>query len=60
MSVENPKVDYTPNYLNLKVQLRKVYELMNNREYSAAAALADHMAAECRLLRTAIKSHVQH
>jgi hypothetical protein len=60
MKAKDSKVDYAPHYLELKNGLKTVYELLNKGEYLSAATLVDKMTVECRLLRTAIKSHVKH
>ena len=59
MKVEDPKVDYAPHYLQIQTHLHTVYDLLKNHNYIDAATFVDQMTVECRLLRTAIKSHVK-
>ena len=59
MEINDAKVDYAPHYLHLEANLKSVHDLLKRGNYVDAATIVDQMVVECRLLRTAIKSHVK-
>lgn len=58
MKVEDIKVDYAPHYLEIESNLKIVHEMLKRGNYVEALSVVDEITVECRLLRTAIKSHV--
>ena len=60
MKIEDAKVDFAPHYLMIENHLKEVHDLLKRGNYVNAATIVDQMIVECRLLRTAIKSHVPH
>lgn len=59
MKIEDAKVDFAPHYLLVEAHLKTVHDLLKRGNYVDAATFVDQMVVECRLLRTAIKSHVK-
>ena len=51
-------LDYSIHELEVKRLLKEVHDLLLKKEFATAAAQADKAVVELRLLRTAIKSHV--
>ena len=53
------QLDYSPHYLQAKQNLTKIYELLNKRDIIPAASLIDETIVELRLMRNAVKTHVE-
>lgn len=53
------KLDYSLFYLEAKKKLNEAYELLKKHKYEEAALLLDDTVAEVRLMKIAVKSHVE-
>lgn len=53
------KVDYAPYYLEAKKKLQEAHELLLKNRFVEAASLLDEVAVEVRMMRAAVKSHVE-
>lgn len=51
-------LDHSVHELELKKLLKEVHDLLLKQRYVEAASRADEAIVELRLLRTAIKSHI--
>jgi hypothetical protein len=60
MSVKDTKVDYAPHHIIIENHLKLVHDLLKCNNYKDAAATAEQMMVECRLLRNAIRSYDKH
>lgn len=52
-------LDYSPYYLDAKTKLKEVHDLLNKQRYIDAASLLDEVVVELRMMRAAIKSHIE-
>lgn len=53
------KLDYAPHYLEAKKKLNEAHELLLKNRFVDAAGLIDQIVVELRLMRAAVKSHVE-
>lgn len=53
------KLDYAPYYLNAKKRLKEAHELLLKNQFEEAATLLDEVVIEVRMMRVAVKSHVE-
>ncbi len=53
------KIDYAPYYLNAKARLQEAYDALKEGKYKEAVEILDDAAIEVRLMRVAVKSHVE-
>lgn len=53
------KVDYAPHYLEAKKKLDEAYKMLLVHDYEDAATLISDTIAELRLMRAAVRSHVE-
>lgn len=51
-------LDYSPHYLEAKSKLGDIYALLNKKEFVAAATLIDEAIVELRMMRAAVKTHM--
>lgn len=52
-------LDYASHELEAKRLLKETHNLLLNKEYVAAASTIDATIVELRLMRTAVKSHIE-
>lgn len=52
------KLDYAPHLLEVKKQVKEVYDLLNRNKFGEAAGKVEFMLAELRLMKAAINSHI--
>lgn len=53
------KLDFAPYYLDVKKKLQEVHELLLKNQFVEAASKLDEVAVEVRMMRAAVKSHVE-
>lgn len=53
------KLDYAPYYLDAKKKLQEAHELLLKNQFVEAASKLDEVAVEVRMMRAAVKSHVE-
>ena len=53
------KLDYAPYYIDAKKKLDEVHELLKKNRYIEAKTLIDEVVVELRMMRAAVKSHVE-
>lgn len=53
------KMDYSPYYLEAKKKLDEAYDALKTNQYETAALLLEEAVAEVRLMKIAVKSHVE-
>lgn len=53
------KIDYAPHYLIAKKNIHDVYKKLNDGEFTESVLLIDQTIAELRLMRAAVKSHME-
>jgi hypothetical protein len=53
------KLDYAPHYLEAKKKLQETHELLLKNRFIEAAAKIDDIVVELRMMRAAVKSHVE-
>lgn len=53
------KIDYAPYYLDAKKKLQEAHDLLLKNRFVEAASLLDEVAVEVRMMRAAVKSHVE-
>ena len=53
------KIDYAPHYLEAKKKLGEAHELLLKNRFVDAAGLIDQAVVELRMMRAAVKSHVE-
>lgn len=53
------KLDYAPHYIAADKKLKEAYELILKRRFIEASTLLDEVAVEVRMMRVAVKSHVE-
>lgn len=53
------KLDYAPHYLEAKKKLTEAHELLLKNRFVEAAGVIDQIVVELRLMRAAVKSHVE-
>jgi hypothetical protein len=53
------KIDYAPHYLEAKKKIDEAYRMLLVHEYEDAATLISDTIAELRLMRAAVRSHVE-
>jgi len=53
------KIDYAPHYLETKKKLTEVHELLLKNKFKEAAGMINEIIVELRLMRAAVKSHVE-
>ena len=53
------KLDYAPYYLEAKKKLDEAHKLLLKNQFIEAASLLDEVAVEVRMMRAAVKSHVE-
>lgn len=52
-------IDYAPHYLETKKKLTEVHELLLKNKFKEAAGTINEIIVELRLMRAAVKSHVE-
>jgi hypothetical protein len=52
-------LDYASHELEAKRLLKEIHGLLLDKDYVAAASTIDTVIVELRLMRTAVKSHIQ-
>jgi hypothetical protein len=52
-------LDYASHELEAKRLLKEIHSFLLNKEFVAAASTIDAVIVELRLMRTAVKSHIQ-
>jgi non-homologous end joining protein Ku len=55
----NKKIDFAPYYLEADKKMKEAYELLKVSKYEEAAVLIDEATIELRMMRVAVKSHVE-
>jgi len=53
------EIDYAPYYLEAKKKLGEAHALLNKQQYSEAASAINEIIVELRMMRVAIKSHME-
>lgn len=53
------KIDYAPHYLIAKKNIHDMYKQLNTGEFTEAASLIDQTIVELRLIRAAVKTHME-
>ena len=53
------KIDYTPYYLDALNKLKEVHDLLKKNAFEEAATKLDESMVELRMMRIAVKSHVE-
>lgn len=53
------EIDYAPYYLEAKKKLSEAHALLNKQQYSEAASAINEIIVELRMMRVAIKSHME-
>ena len=53
------RVDYAPHYLETKKKLTEVHELLLKNKFKEAAGMINEIIVELRMMRAAVKSHVE-
>lgn len=53
------RLDYAPYYLETKKKLTEVHELLLKNKFIEATGLIDEIVVELRMMRAAVKSHVE-
>ena len=53
------KLDYAPHYLEAKKKLQEAHDLLLRNRFVEAAATIDEIVVELRMMRAAVKSHVE-
>lgn len=53
------KLDYAPHYLEAKKKLHEAHDLLLKNKFLDAAGIIDEIVVELRLMRAAVKSHVE-
>jgi hypothetical protein len=53
------KLDYAPHYLETKKKLQETHELLLKNRFVEAAAVINEIIVELRMMRAAVKSHVE-
>jgi hypothetical protein len=53
------KLDYAPHYLESKKKLTEAHELLLKNKFKEAAGTINEIIVELRLMRAAVKSHVE-
>lgn len=54
------KIDYTPYYLSVNESLKNTYDMLKKNQFIEAATTIDEMIVELRMMKAAVKSHVEH
>ena len=57
--MSNTKLDYAPYYLNAKKKLQEAHDLLLKNRFIEATNLIDEIVVELRMMRAAVKSHVE-
>lgn len=52
-------IDYAVYYLDAKKKLTEVHDLLNKKHYLEASSLIDEIVVELRMMRAAIKTHIE-
>lgn len=52
-------IDYAPYYLDTKLKLKEAHELLLKSKFEEAATKVDEMIVELRMMRAAIKTHLE-
>lgn len=52
------KLDYAPHYLEAKKKIQEAHELLLKNRFVDAAGLIDQAVVELRMMRAAVKSHL--
>lgn len=55
----NEKIDYSPHYLEAKKKLNEAHELLLKNRFVDAAVIIDEIVVQLRMMRAAVKSHVE-
>jgi len=55
----NNKMDFAPYYIEVDKKIKEAYQLLKVSKYEEAAVLIDEAIVELRMMRTAVKSHVE-
>lgn len=53
------KLDYAPYYLDAKKKLQEAHDLLLKNRFVEATSLIDEIVVELRMMRAAVKSHVE-
>lgn len=53
------KMDYAPYYLEAQKKLSEAYALLKKNQFEEAATKLDEAVVELRMMRIAVKSHVE-
>lgn len=53
------KLDYAPYYIEAKKKIDEAHELLKKNRYVEAKTLIDEAVVELRMMRAAVKSHVE-
>ena len=52
-------MDYSPYYLDAKKKLDEAYDALKTNNFEEAATKLDEAVVELRMMRAAVKSHVE-
>ena len=55
----NNKIDFAPYYLDALNKLKEAHALLKKNEFEEAATKLDEAMVELRMMRIAVKSHVE-
>lgn len=53
------RLDFAPHFLETKKKLAQTHELLLKNKFKEAAGMIDEIVVELRLMRTAVKTHVE-
>ena len=53
------KIDYAPYYLEAEKKLKEAHDALKKNQFQDAATLIDEAVVELRMMRLAVKSHVE-
>lgn len=53
------KLDYAPYYIEAKKKIDEAHELLKKNRFIEAKTLIDEAVVELRMMRAAVKSHVE-
>lgn len=53
------KIDYAPHYLEAQKQLKEAHELLKRNRHIEATVLIDKAVVELRMMRAAVRSHIE-
>jgi len=52
-------LDYSSYYLEAKKKLQNAHELLNKKNFTDAATTIDEIIVELRMMRAAVKTHIE-